>query len=215
MSEIRLSGIVGGELIVPVVEDGLQGLGGSDVVIHLTTPGGQVYEGVEIYNVLKQYRGRKTIKLGSLVASIGTYIACAGDTIIAHDFTSFMVHEVRSFGSGTSEELRAESERIERLNALIASRYSERSGKSETEIRELMKAETWFYGKEIVEAGFADVFEDTGRAETREAAVASGAAQFQRVASLIMPSPSEQAEREAAERSAMEQGFPRYRLVEY
>src|SRR5690606_666711 len=132
-----------------------------------------------------------------------------------HDFTSFMIHEVRSFGSGTSDELRAEAERIERLNTLIARRYSERSGKSETEIRKLMNEETWYYGREIVEAGFADVFEDTGRAESGDVAVASSAEQFQRVASLIMPSLSERAEREAAARYAMEQGFPVYRLVEY
>lgn len=184
MAEIWISGGVGWDLTAQSVSEQLRALNGEDVTINLNTAGGSVYEGVEIYNVLKQYRGRKTIKMGSLVASIGSYIAAAGDEVIAHDFTSYMIHEVTSWASGTSEEIKAEAERIEKLNSMVAKRLADVSGKPESEIRTLMQAETWFYGKEIVDAGFADTYEDTGRAEDREVAVAMAAKEYKRVAKL-------------------------------
>lgn len=184
MAEIWISGGVGWDLTAQSVSEQLRDLNGEDVVINLNTAGGSVYEGVEIYNVLKQYRGRKTVKMGSLVASIGSYIAAAGDEVIAHDFTSYMIHEVSSWASGTAEEIRAEAERIEKLNSMVAKRLADISGKPESEIRQLMQAETWFYGKEIVDAGFADTYEDTGRAEDREVAVAMATTEYKRVAKI-------------------------------
>lgn len=184
MAEIWLSGIVGRDLTAKVVTEKLNSLNGQDVIINLNTGGGSVYEGVEIYNIIKQYSGRKTIKMGSIVASIGSYIACAGDEIIAQDFTSFMIHEVSSYVEGTVDDIRAEAERIEKLNDLSAKRLSDISGKTYDEIRALMKSETWFYGKEIVDNSFANRFEDTGKAAEKTAAVAVAREQYKRVAMI-------------------------------
>jgi ATP-dependent protease ClpP protease subunit/predicted transcriptional regulator len=184
MAEIWLSGGVGWELTAQLVAEKLKELNGQDVIINLNTGGGSVYDGIEIYNVIKQYQGRKIIKLGSLVASAGTYIACAGDEVVAQDFTSFMIHEVNSWVEGTAEEIMAEAERVEKLNDLGAKRLSEKSGKTYKEIRSLMKEETWFYGQEIVDAGFADRLEDTGKAMEKTVAVAIAREQYKRVAMI-------------------------------
>jgi ATP-dependent protease ClpP protease subunit/predicted transcriptional regulator len=184
MAEIWLSGGVGWELTSKLVAEKLKELNGQDVIINLNTGGGSVYEGVEIFNIINQYRGHKIIKMGSIVASIGSYIACAGDEIIAQDFTSFMIHEVSSYVEGTASEIRAEAERIEKLNDLITARLVNISGKTDKEIRSLMKSETWYYGQEIVDAGFADRLETTGKATEKTAAVAIAREQYKRVAMI-------------------------------
>jgi ATP-dependent Clp protease, protease subunit len=185
MNEIRLSGIVGVDITSESVLEQLQGCVG-DVIVNLNSLGGSFFEGFEIYNVLKQYSGHKTIKMGARVASAATVISSAADEIIAQDFTAYMVHEVSVYNvSGTAEELRTEALRIEKLNDLLAKRLADQTGKSESEIRQLMKAESWYYGSEIVDAGFADRLEASGKAADRSAAVAMAQTQFKEAAQAL------------------------------
>ena len=184
-NEIRLSGIVGSEITADSVAEALKGMSG-DIIVHLNSPGGSFFEGVQIFNELKQYSGRKIVKLGAICASAASYISCAGDEVIAQDFTSFMIHEVYSSTTGTSKDMRDHAKRIDELNTLTVKRLAERSKKSENETRQLMAAETWFYGQEIVDAGFADKLETTGAATERTAAVAQARQAF-RIAAQYHP----------------------------
>jgi ATP-dependent protease ClpP protease subunit len=185
MAEIWLNGYVGYDLTPKTVSEMLQPLFGADVIINLNTPGGSVYDGVEIYNILRQYAGKKTIRMGSLVASIGSYIAAAGDVIIAQDFTSYMIHNVRSFVDGDSDEMAKEAERLKRLNEQIANRLSDLSGQTVAAILEQMKNTTWLYGKEISDAGFATDYEDTGKSVDRNMAIMSAEHQYMRSVAMI------------------------------
>lgn len=171
MVKIRLDGYVGDTITANSLSEQLDALSGEDIVVNLNTQGGFVYEGIEVYNRLMQYPGKKTLVMGALVASIGSYILSAFDVVQAQDFSGFMIHNVQSGTYGDSEELRKEADAIDRLNVLIAERLSERSGKTVDEIKELMNAETWYYGKEIVDAGFADELIETGKKPNKENAM--------------------------------------------
>jgi ATP-dependent protease ClpP protease subunit len=181
MNEIRLSGIVGKDFTADSVAEQLKGMTG-DITIDLNSPGGSYFIGAQIFNEFRRYPGKKTIKMGSLTASAAAYISCAGDEIIASDNTAFMIHEVSSAAEGTAAEIAAQARQVEKLNTLIAKRLAERSKKTESEIRRLMQEETWYYGQEIVDAGFADRLEDTGAATDRAAAVASAEKQYRHAA---------------------------------
>jgi ATP-dependent protease ClpP protease subunit len=196
MNEIRLSGIVGKDFDADSVAEQLKNMSG-DIVIYLNSPGGSYFVGAQVFNELRRYSGKKTIKMGSLVASAAAYVACVGDEVIASDNTAFMIHEVSSAAEGTAAEIAAQARQVEKLNALIGKRLAERSKKTESEIRRLMQEETWYYGQEIVDAGFADRLEDTGAATDRAAAVASAEKQY-RHAALATQKPATIAEMMAA-----------------
>jgi len=170
---IRLYGYVGQEITAKSVSEILDPLSGEDVIVDLNTPGGLLYEGVEIYNRLIQYPGKKTLVMGALVASIGTLVSMAFDNIQAQDFSGFMIHNVSSGIFGDSKALRKEADEIERTNTLIATKLSQRSKKSVKEILKMMDAETWLYGQEIVDAGFADELIETGVQPDKAAASAA------------------------------------------
>ena len=184
MNEIRLSGVVGVEITADGVAAQLKGMAG-DLTIVINSPGGSFFQGAQVYNELKQYPGRKVVIMGSLVCSAASYISCVGDEIIASGNTSFMIHEVYSGAEGTARELAEHAKQIEKLNGIIAARLAERSGKSEKEVRALMAAETWYYGQEIVDAGFADRLEGTGQAVAERGEAVAQAQQAFRAAAMF------------------------------
>ena len=186
MKEIWLSGYVGDEFTPAKTAEALKDFNGEDVKINLNTAGGSVYDGVEIFNVLNQYPGKKTVLMGSIVASIGSYISTVGDKVIAQDFSVFMIHNVKSGMWGDSEELKKEAENMDRLNERIADRLSKRSGKPVSEILNMMKEETWLYGKEIVNAGFADELLETGKSNSKEIAVSIARKRFNQIKNNII-----------------------------
>lgn len=164
MKKISLNGEIGWDLTPQLVADKLAEAGGQDVEISLYSGGGDVFDGFEIYNILNNYEGSITMILGSLVASAATYAPLAADKVIAQDITNFMIHDVSSMAYGSGEEIAKEADKINKLQNLIASKYAEVMNKSVEEVNELMHAETWFTGQEIVDAGFAHELLKTGKA---------------------------------------------------
>lgn len=180
MKRIRLSGDVGWE-ISPEQVRWLLPKDGQDVVIELYSPGGYVSDGLEIYNLLRDYSGKVTVICGALVASAATIIAMAADELLARETTQFMIHEPWTIMLGTADDLVKEAEILRQIIDIAVLLYAKRSGKSEAELRKALKEELWLAGKGIVDYGFADgLMED----ESAPAEGESQAAVLQKMAAL-------------------------------
>lgn len=156
MKRYQLEGYVGDEITPTIVSDMLLDANNEDIVIDLYTSGGQIYDGIEVYNRIAKYPGKKTAVLGGLVASIGTYISTAFDVVQAQSSTVFMLHNAASIAIGDADDLEKEAKELKRLNQHIAERLASRIGKTVDEITTMMDEETYLYGQEIVDEGFAD-----------------------------------------------------------
>lgn len=164
MKRIYLSGYIGYDLTSTMVKQWLDEANGEEVEIHLNTQGGIVTEGIAIYDLIDKYTGKKSCLMGGLVASIGSYIATACQKVTAQDITVYMVHNAANWCFGDYHDMQNEAESLEKLNKHIADRLSRFSKKGIDEVLKLMDEETWYYGKEIVDAGFATDFLETGKA---------------------------------------------------
>jgi ATP-dependent protease ClpP protease subunit len=164
MKRIYLSGYIGYDLTSTMVKQWLDEANGEEVEIHLNTQGGIVTEGIAIYDLIDKYTGKKSCLMGGLVASIGSYIATACQKVTAQDITVYMVHNAANWCFGDYHDMQNEAESLEKLNKHIADRLSRFSKKGIDEVLNLMDEETWYYGKEIVDAGFATDFLETGKA---------------------------------------------------
>jgi len=153
---ISISGEIGWAVTAQSITEQLEKADGQDVVIEIASPGGAVFEGVEIFNAIRNYEGRTEARIIGMAASMASYIPLAADKVIAEDNATFMIHNVWTIAMGDSEALMDEAERLESLNKLLAQEYIKKTGKSEKEVLEMMAAETWLYGKEIKKAGFVD-----------------------------------------------------------
>lgn len=128
-----------------------------DVEIEINSGGGSVFQGISIFNAIKAYdRGEVTVTITSLAASIASYIALAADKVKAYDNAVYMIHNASVMAWGDHRELTKKASILSGLTSIIAKAYTDKTGKSESEIETLMNDETFFYGSEMLDGGFID-----------------------------------------------------------
>lgn len=140
----------------------LAGISG-DIDVHIHCPGGDVFEGLAIYNALAQRSGTVRVVVDSLAASAASFIAQAaspGELIVAKN-ASIMVHDAFGFGIGNSKDLRELADLLDQQSDNIAGIYADRSGKPVADWRAAMRAESWYVGQVAVDAGLADRVQDS------------------------------------------------------
>ena len=128
--------------------------------LHINSPGGNVFDGLAIYNFLKTLKADKTVYIDGLAASIASVIAMAGDKIIMPTNAFLMIHEPYGLVAGTSDDMKKNSETLDKISNSLAEIYSKRSGLSIERIKQMMKDETWLTAKEAKELGFIDEISD-------------------------------------------------------
>lgn len=124
--------------------------------LHIHSPGGDVFEGMAIYNLLVNHPARVEVTIDGLAASMGSVIAMAGDRITMPENAMMMVHRPWGIQGGDADEMRRYAELLDKVESNLVSAYTKKTGLSDDEVREMLAAETWFTGPEAVERGFAD-----------------------------------------------------------
>jgi ATP-dependent Clp endopeptidase proteolytic subunit ClpP len=140
-----------------------------EIELHLDSPGGDVYDGIAIYNALRDHSARVTVVVDSMAASAASFIAQAGDTRIMNRNSEMMIHDGHTVAIGNATDLSGMAERLNKISDNIASIYADRSGKSAEYWRGLMQAETWYSAQEAVDAGLADEVAGKSQAEDKSA----------------------------------------------
>lgn len=129
-----------------------------DLELHLSTPGGDAFDGLAIYAALKQRPGNVAVVVDSLAASIGSVIAMAASpgqlTIMPN--ASMMIHDASGYCVGTQRDMADTARLLESMSNNIADVYASRTGKPADHWRGAMLAETWYFGQDAVDAGLAD-----------------------------------------------------------
>lgn len=134
----------------------LRAIDGADITVAIHSPGGDFFEGLAIYNVLREYPGRVTVKIVGLAASAASIIAMAGDEIQMSESAFIMIHRAWSAVVGNRRDLEYAIKALDAFDNAMADIYSARTGRSKDDIIALMDGETWLSGVEAVNTGFAD-----------------------------------------------------------
>jgi len=145
----------------------LKGVSGP-IDLHLNSPGGDVFDGLAIYQFLAG-RGGVTAYVDSLAASIASVIAMAGSEIVMGRNAALMIHDGWGMCVGNAADMRSEADLLDRVSDNIADVYASRTGKPVDEWRKLMLAESWFFGQEAVDAGLADRLAPNAKPQTSSA----------------------------------------------
>ena len=128
----------------------------TELNVYINSPGGSIFDGWTIYNILNQHPAKKNVYVQGLAASIASGIAMAGDTIYVAEAGRMMIHNSSAMMGGEAEDFRQMADLLDSLNDSIAEVYAARSGQSKVTVRAWMDAETWFTGQEAIDAGLAD-----------------------------------------------------------
>lgn len=163
-------------------EIGYFGIGAKDVVqalqqvraevlhVRLNSPGGDVMDGVAIYNALRQWAagGRQVVThIDGMAASIASVIALAGDEVRMADNAFYMIHEPWAVTLGTAGDHRKTAEVLDKVEGVILDTYMKRAEADRAEVQQWMQAETWFTAQEALDAGFVDTLVEATPAKAR------------------------------------------------
>lgn len=178
MVKIDILGEIGWNVFSVDVQDVLNNATG-DVEIDLSSIGGSLFEAIEIYNAIRDYKrnnpqSQMILNIKGVAASAASYIASnpAFDLVTIEDNATYMIHNPIMGAIGDYQEFETAVEHLKRLAAMVAGPYAQKSGKNIKEIRQMMDKTTWFYGKEIIKAGFADEVITTKKSKSKESAIA-------------------------------------------
>jgi ATP-dependent protease ClpP protease subunit len=136
----------------------LRAIGDRPVTVSINSPGGDVFEGIAIYNLLREHSGDVTVKIIGLAASAASVIAMAGDKVLIGRSSFLMIHNSWVIAMGNRNDLREVADWLEPFDAAMADVYQVRSGLGLDDIEARMDAETWINGATAVDDGFADGF---------------------------------------------------------
>ena len=134
----------------------MQEVGPGPLVVEINSPGGNVWDGLAIYNMLRGRQAPVTTRVVGIAASIASIIALAGDTVEMAEASLFMIHDPSGMVAGTSDDMRKMANALDQHAEILAGIYTKRTGKTSAQIRAAMTAETWFTAQEAIQFGLAD-----------------------------------------------------------
>lgn len=133
----------------------IEGLDVEQINIYLNSYGGEVAEGIAIYNSLKRHKAAVKTVCDGMACSIASVIFMAGDERIMNNASLLMIHNAWTYTSGNADQLRKEADDLDKISNLSVKAYMEHINISEEELRTLLDAETFLSPDEALEYGFA------------------------------------------------------------
>lgn len=157
LGEIGDSGWSSDFITASMVKDQLKALGRAPVLVTVNSPGGDAFEGIAIYNLLREHPGNITVNVIGLAASAASIIAMAGDTIKIGEAAFLMIHSAWGVVMGNENDMREMANVLDAIDQAVAGLYATRSGMPKGEVLALMQKETYMTGADAVASGFADI----------------------------------------------------------
>ena len=165
----------------------------TEIHLHINSPGGEVFEGITMMNLLRQHDAKVVAHVDGLAASAASFLAASADEVVMGENSQLMIHDAWGLCVGNAADMRDLAGRLDQISNNIASVYAKKGGGTVDEWRALMLAETWMSAEEAVTAGLADrtdapaepvkndfdlsVFKFAGREQAPEPTLPSGQAE--------------------------------------
>lgn len=130
--------------------------GAGDITVWVNSPGGDCFAAAQIYNMLRDYKGKVTVKVDGLAASAASVIAMAGDEVLVSPVSMIMVHNPSTIAMGDTAEMQKAIDMLSGVKDSIINAYQAKTGLSRNKLSKLMDEETWMDAGKAVELGFAD-----------------------------------------------------------
>ena len=139
------------------VVDDLGKIGNSTPVnLRINSAGGDVFEGIAMYNSLKKHEGNISVEIEGLAASMASIIMLAGDSITASENSLIMIHNPSIGIQGESKDLSKKAELLDKIKTQMVDIYTSKTGLDEKEVIKMMDNETWLTAQEAKDYGFID-----------------------------------------------------------
>ena len=127
-----------------------------DLTVWLNSPGGDVFAASQIYTMLRNHKGKVTVKIDGIAASAASVVAMAGDETLIAPTGMLMIHNPSTVAFGNKEAMQKAIELLDEVKESIINAYEEKSGLSRSKIARMMDEETWLNAKKALSLGLVD-----------------------------------------------------------
>ncbi len=127
-----------------------------DLTVWLNSPGGDVFAASQIYTMLRNHKGKVTVKINALAASAASVVAMAGDVTLIAPTAMLMIHDPACYVAGNKADMEKAIELLEEVKESIINAYEEKCHLSRAKIAKMMSEETWLNAKKALQLGFVD-----------------------------------------------------------
>jgi ATP-dependent protease ClpP protease subunit len=132
-----------------------------ELTLRINSPGGEVFEGLVIYNALLDHPSVVNVVVDGMAASAASFVAQAGDHVTMNRGAQMMIHDASGICIGNAGDMDTMRDLLDKLSGEIAGIYAARAGGDREEWRERMRGEMWLTASEAVDTGLADQQADT------------------------------------------------------
>lgn len=136
----------------------MQQANGDDVVIHINSGGGNVFEANAMAEVIRSYKGSVEAYIEGLAASAASYFALTADIVKIAPSALLMIHNPWGVCVGEAGDMRQTADMLDVVKTTIVNQYTAKTGLEVSAIEDYMDAETWFTADEAIELGFCDSY---------------------------------------------------------
>lgn len=165
----------------------LEGLSAAKINVYINSYGGEVAEGLAIYNILKRSKAKVTTICDGFACSIASVIFMAGDVRQMNSNSLLMIHNAWTCAEGNAEQLIKQAEDLKTINETVKKAYLEKTNLSDEELNALLDKESWLTPEKALELGFAT---EVSKNEAPNKASASAAAAIFKALTLKEDEPS-------------------------
>tara|TARA_R110001599_G_scaffold159091_2_gene346391 strand:- start:405 stop:1406 length:1002 start_codon:yes stop_codon:yes gene_type:complete len=132
----------------------------SDINLHINCVGGDVFDGMAIYNILKKRTANTTVYIEGIAASMGSVIALAADTVVMAENSLFMIHNAWGGANGEAKDMKKTAALLDKISGEIADIYVKKTKLPYDKVKDMMDEETWLNADEAFDLGFVDSISD-------------------------------------------------------
>ena len=154
--EIGTYGVTAQEFI-----NDIKGLKDMPINLRINSLGGDVFDGMAMYNVIKRREAKTTVYIEGIAASIATIIALGADEVVMAENSLFMIHNAWGGTMGEAKDMRKTAETLDKISGELTDIYRKKTGLSYDVLSEMMDEETWLNAEEAFELGFVDTISDS------------------------------------------------------
>ncbi len=154
--EIGTYGVTAQEFINDIKE-----LKGLPINLRINSLGGDVFDGMAMYNVIKRRKAKTTVYIEGIAASIATIIALGADEVVMAENSLFMIHNAWGGTMGEAKDMRKTADTLDKISSELTDIYRKKTGLSYDALQEMMDEETWLNANEAYELGFVDTISDS------------------------------------------------------
>lgn len=160
VAEVLLYDVIGedffGGVSAKVFREQVKAIKAGILNLRINSPGGSVFEGSAMLQALDDFPGRVEVDVDGVAASAASFVAMGGDVVRVASNGMMMIHNPISGVIGDAGMMRREAELLDKVKEQIIEAYRRRTPMTKKQLADAMDLETWYTGKEAVDAGLAD-----------------------------------------------------------